>query len=132
MFAARPSRRIGLQAALLLVALVALFWRAVVPAGFMPEQQSSGWVLSLCTGQGAATIVVDLGDKPAKHDGKSDVAPSVCAFASLASPALSAAPPVLLAMAIAYIMALGFAPATEPARLLAGRLRPPLRAPPVR
>lgn len=130
MFAARPSR-LTVQAALLLVGVVGLFWRAVIPAGFMPERQNAGWVLSLCTGQGVATIVVDLDGKPVKHDDTSDTAPSTCAFASLAAPAMSAAAPVLLAIAIAYIIVQGRSAATEPIWRLAERLRPPLRAPPV-
>jgi len=131
MFAARSSSLIGRQAALLLAVLFALFMRAVIPAGYMPEQQSTGWVISLCSGQGVKMVIVDHDGQPVEQDTNSDGAQSACIFTNLAAPALLAAPPVLLALAVAYIMARGFAPTIEAARRLAERLRPPLRAPPI-
>ena len=116
---------------MLLAVLFALFMRAVIPAGYMPEQQSTGWVISLCSGQGVKMVIVDHDGQPVEQDTNSDGAQSACIFTNLAAPALLAAPPVLLALAVAYIMARGFAPTIEAARRLAERLRPPLRAPPI-
>lgn len=128
----RPLRLTGLQTALLIAGLLALLVRAAIPAGYMPERQSTGWLVTLCTGDGVKTVTVDVNGKPVKHDGSADAAPSICAFASLAAPALSAAPPLLLILAIAFILLRGLVPTIQPARRVAARLRPPLRAPPAR
>lgn len=132
MVATCPSSLTGRQAALLLAALFALLWRVIIPAGFMPAQQDDGWVISLCSGQGVQMVVVDRNGQPIEPEENSGGAQPVCAFASLTAPALPAAPLLLLAAAIAYIFARSFAPVSQPVRRPVDRLRPPLRAPPLR
>ena len=123
------------RCALLLVAL-ALAIRGLVPAGYMIGGQTTTLTIAVCADASGAQqfrqIVVP-------HDGKSG-APmqgdhakdgGVCAWSSLAMGAVAGADPVLLALALAFILALGFAPATVPTPRAFARLRPPLRGPPL-
>jgi len=107
-------------AALLLAAALCL--RTLVPAGYMPAAATQSVVVSICHGAGAAEVTI-----PVK---KSLSAAERCAFADLQLPMLGAADPVLLALALAFILALWLA-APAPL-LLRGRphWRPPLRGPP--
>ncbi len=125
----------------MLVIIVALAMKAVVPAGFMPMLVEGRVVIALCSGSGPVTALPDTGhhatmaahhgghgtpDAP-QHDNKSQP----CAFSGLTVPSLAGADPVVLAIAIAFVLALGLRvvaalPATRPVRL-----RPPLRGPPV-
>lgn len=66
-------------------------WRAVLPAGFMPDAAAARegkLVLTLCTGSGIpATVLLDLnGD--ADHDPANDNAGADCPFCLMASPGL--------------------------------------------
>lgn len=110
-----------------LVLMLALSLRIVVPGGMMPVFAQSGTVtIAICHGDGStqSTIPVPVKKLPA--------AAQTCAFADLEQPVLGAVDPVLLALALAFILALGFA-ATAPLRLRGqARLRPPLRGPPSR
>jgi len=134
---ARHMRPSGFQAALLLVSLLALFWRAALPAGFMPERLGDGWVVTLCTGQGLVSAAVDDngapqdGTSPSKPGDKQNLATSVCAFASLGLPLLPATPATLLAIALAFLLTASPWRATSALRRAVSWLRPPLRAPPV-
>lgn len=117
----------------LLVAL-ALCMKALVPAGFMVAQESRIFSIQLCD-DGAGHLVArqlvipmkgDAGEsKPVEH--KTDV---TCPFSALSMGSLSAVDPALLALAIAFVLALGFAAVVpiRPARVF--HLRPPLRGPP--
>ena len=124
-----------------LVAL-ALGVRALIPAGYMPvEAGAKGQMLaiSICAdGSGSAAqgrqMLIPFSGKidPSQsgsdsHDGKGQ-----CAFSTLALAALGGADAPLLAIALAFILTVGFE-ATPPLRLarIAG-LRPPLRGPPAR
>jgi hypothetical protein len=71
-----------------------------------------------------------MGDHHGKHDssGKNDMP---CGFAGHAPASLASADPVLLAIAIAFIIATAFRmPASRPVVRRFGYLRPPLRGPP--
>jgi hypothetical protein len=74
-------------------------------------------------------IVIPMkGEHPvdsAGKQGKSD-----CAFSSLSKASMTGASPALLAIALAFLLALGFSPvrAISPKRV--SHLRPPLRGPP--
>lgn len=125
----RPDRNRALHAALLLT-LLALFWRAVIPGGFMPDWQNGGLVVTLCTEQGLATAVLGPDGKP-KAAGDAAKAEGSCAFASLGLPLLPAAPAALLALALAFVLLSGRRPAAPVPCRQTLRLRPPLRAPPV-
>jgi hypothetical protein len=120
--------------ALMLVAL-ALAIRALVPAGYMVGGQATTLTISVCADASGAQqfrqIVVP-------HDGKGTPSGQndhgkdggACSWSSLAMGALTGADSALLALALAFIVALGFTPTTVRAPAPAAYLRPPLRGPP--
>lgn len=117
----------------LLLVCFALFAKVAIPAGFMPNVTSHGLVIELCTGTGPVSVVIEIpSEKGAagKDQHKGGKADAPCAFAGLGAPALAGADPAILAIALAFILALGLCvaprlPSTQPRYL-----RPPLRAPP--
>lgn len=134
------------------LALAALAVRLLVPAGFMAGQADGRVMLQICSGYGPVTTMSPsdheampmaaghgghaaamTGPHGAGHDDGSGHAGTEmpCAYSALAHGAVAAADVVLLAVAIAFVMALGFA--ARPARPLHSRiyLRPPLRGPPL-
>lgn len=116
-------------AALLIAAALAL--RVLVPAGFMPVWEHGRIIVSICSGSGPATMAIEMpGMTGQDHPAPDAMAGEACAFADLALPALGSADPVLLAAAIAFVLALGFARVTPPPATAPLRLRPPLRGPP--
>ena len=116
----------------ILVVMVALSMKIVVPNGFMIGQNSKVLAVQLCTdgmGQGvAAKIAIPMKGAPGDSSGKQGK--TECPFASLSMASLTGADPALLALALAFILALGFAPThtADPKRF--SYLRPPLRGPP--
>lgn len=118
--------------AFVLVAL-ALVLKAAIPTGYMMESTSRTIALAIChdaSGQnGPKEIVVTLGTadrnavpgKPAKGE---------CPYGALSMASLGGADAVLLALALAFIVALGFVPAGNVAFARPGYIRPPLRGPP--
>lgn len=119
--------------AFLLVAL-ALCVRAIVPQGYMLTPGNGTVMVTLCSAQGAERIAItvapDAGDHDDDHqDGTAADAP--CAFAGLGMAAAPGADIVLLALALAHVLALGFLPTLVRLARAPARLRPPLRAPPV-
>lgn len=127
----------GLFAVLLLVALSI---RALVPAGYMPVRAADSLIISLCNGQGAAPLVIDVaanGDvriMPAGeddgHHGTPHDSDGFCLFSALTAPALQAAVPPVAAAALVVLREI--APLRPVALLLAQTpfVRPPLRGPP--
>ncbi len=115
--------------ALALIAL-ALAVRILVPAGMMPGSGDRVLAVQICadaSGLPKSQVLVIPGQL-APHEDNS--AKGTCAFAGLAAPALAGADPVLLAMALAFILAIGLALAAPalPARF--ARFQPPTRGPP--
>ena len=118
-----------------LVVMAALCMKIVVPAGFMAGQDSKILTVQLCNdaygNDSVKQLVIPMKDggsgSGGKHDGKST---GVCHFASLSMASMSGVAPELLALALAFILALGFALV----RIFLPRgvhyLRPPLRGPP--
>lgn len=113
----------------------ALLLRILVPAGFMPMAATDGTItIRICSGtqDGPTTMEMPIPGLPAGHgDHQKPVrAEMPCAFAGLAMPMLSGADPLLLALAIAFAIALAsrIVQPVPPARAL--YLRPPLRGPP--
>ncbi len=66
--------------------LLALAMRVAVPAGFMPTATERGVVVSICTGEGVLSHVIDLGIKDTGE--KQQGTQSHCLFASAAGGAL--------------------------------------------
>lgn len=99
-FLAGNARRVFVQAALGL-AMLALFMRVLIPAGWMPASAERGFSIILCTGQGAMSAWID--EKGELHEGKpgDDRASHPCVFAGFGAafdlPSLDPAPALLLA-----------------------------------
>ena len=113
--------------------VAALVVKLVVPAGFMPAFANGTMTVQLCTGQGVQTIQMEIpgtaGDSDNHdHHKKADMP---CAFAGLSTPTLAAADPLLLAVAIAFIITMGFLPATFAPPFAKPFLRPPPIGPPI-
>jgi len=117
--------------AALLLAL-ALCVKAIVPAGYMPGGGARFITVSICADASGGEVTRQIAI-PARGDAAQDHARAKgeCAFAGLAMAALGGADMALLAAALAFILALGFAEHAVPAPRDASRLRPPLRGPPL-
>lgn len=112
------------------LAVCALAIKAAVPAGYMIGQQGTVLTVEICAdaSRGALTKQIVV---PASGKTEMAKAQQTCPFGTLGHGALAGVDPVLLALAIAFILALGFAaaPAVQLERI--GFLRPPLRGPPL-
>ncbi len=123
----------------ILVMALALGMKALLPAGYMlssaAESATGVLTLALCHegGKGAtvaSSVAVPAGkaaqdghDSHAKADGQ-------CPYSSLSMAALGGASAPLLALALAFILALGLVPARRLPFGPIAHLRPPLRGPP--
>ena len=139
MRALRDSLRHHRMMAALILAL-ALAMKAFVPTGFMigaigTAATGATLTVQICDGQGQTTLKrIDLPGKPG-HPSESETehakAARECPFTGLSMAGLGASDPVLLALALAFILALGFLP-VAPLRLAPrAYLTPPLRGPPL-
>ncbi|KQN26856.1 hypothetical protein ASE86_05115 [Sphingomonas sp. Leaf33] len=116
------------------IVALALAMKLLVPAGFMPTVSHGRIVVSICSGTGPMTMVVEMPgmahhaptDAP-KHD---EGASAPCAYAGLMAPSLAATDPLLLAIALLVAMAMALRPVALPLVPAPARLRPPLRGPP--
>lgn len=113
-----------------LIAL-ALAMKLVVPAGYMPVERGGTITVMVCTGMGQQQVEIDVPGMPAKPDGASRVAGQPCAFAGLGLDMLPGVDPVLLAGALAFILALGFAGVAVRPLGRPRQLWPLMRGPPV-
>jgi hypothetical protein len=115
---------------LLLAVLTALALRILVPSGYMIQTAPTRVAVSICTAHGTEMVYLDRGKGIDDQERKDRDAANRCAFADLAVPGLPGVPPLELALALAFILALWLAVA-DPLRLAQStRLRPPLRGPP--
>ena len=120
---------------LALALLVAAFFiKAIVPAGFMVSPSSDTVLtISLCSdanpGMKSMQLVIPAKDQGSGHTDKADQG-SYCAFTGLSHAALGGADSILLAIAFAFIIVLGIAPARQMPFGQIYHLRPPLRGPP--
>jgi len=119
----------------LIVVLAALCMKAIVPAGFMAGQTSKILTVQICADASGGPIVKQLvipmedrgNSSSGKHDSKNA---GVCHFSSLTMASMGGIAPELLAIALAFILALGFALARVFLPKSLSFLRPPLRGPP--
>lgn len=119
----------------LVLAMLALCVKMAVPQGYMLASSGQKFLtVQLCfdgTEHRTATIAIPMKGKAEGGDKSGTTKPdSSCAFTSLAMGSLGGADAPLLAIALAFILALGFAPVAPILRSRASRLRPPLRGPP--
>ncbi|EQB07974.1 hypothetical protein L284_21880 [Novosphingobium lindaniclasticum LE124] len=114
-----------------LIAL-ALCLKIAVPSGYMIAQDSRTITVQIChdaSGAGPDTQV-SIPVKSAKDETPGKPAKGECPYGALSMASLGGADPVLLALAIAFILALGFAPIRLALAARLSHLRPPLRGPP--
>lgn len=117
----------------------ALVMKILVPAGFMPVVSGGRVTIEICGGIAPAqTVMAPMMAMTmampgmAHHSDKSDhqEREMPCAFSGLSAPSLAAVDPVLLAIAIAFIVGLVFRVRTAVPIAAQPYLRPPLRGPP--
>ncbi|HIQ17418.1 MAG TPA: hypothetical protein EYH41_05390 [Novosphingobium capsulatum] len=75
-----------------------------------------------------AKIAIPMKGEPSDSTGKQGKGD--CPFSSLSMASMTGADPALLALALAFILALGFAPVRTSHPKRVSYLRPPLRGPP--
>lgn len=107
----------------------ALALKLLIPAGYMPVPGQVA--VQLCTGQGVTTILLGSDGQPVAPSGHDGTPAPACAYTGLGAPVLSAVDPLLLALAIAIIIALGWTSSPYPPHLQRIAPRPPGRAPPI-
>lgn len=112
----------------------ALAVKALVPAGYMlADTGGKTLTMAICDGSGPATMTIAIPMDPdhAKpgDNGKQD---GGCAWSGLGHAMLGGADPVLLLAAIAFLLALGFAPAASPVLRRRAFAQPPSQGPPTR
>jgi len=117
-----------------ILVVAALCMKALVPAGYMIGQVERVLTVEICADSqgGHLTKQIVIPGDGQSHGGQSEHGKSdgTCAFSALSFASLSAADPALLALALIFIMALGFVPVSAPRAQRHSHLRPPLRGPP--
>jgi hypothetical protein len=118
----------------LLIAM-AIAMKALVPAGYMLAPQVTVLTVTICADALGKRITHDIAvPKKAGHgEGSAEQSKgaNTCSWSSLSMAALGGAAPELLALALAFVLALGFMPSAPSVARIASWLRPPLRAPPI-
>ena len=117
-------------AALMLAAALCL--RAVLPTGYMVGQQSKVLTVQLCDASSGHAAVRQITSPMADGTGqkKDQKTRGDCAYGSLSMASATGPDPALLLLAVAFILALGFAPVRISAPKRISHVRPPLRGPP--
>lgn len=117
-----------------LVVALALCVKALIPAGYMVQSRDRVITVAICAdasgGQLTRQIVVPHRDGSGNGSSHQDKADGTCAWTGLSGAADSLADPLLLVLALAFILALGFLPQRAVPRPEPHHLRPPLRGPP--
>lgn len=116
----------------LCLVVVALLMRIAVPAGYMPTFSGNSITVEICSGYGPMKMTMDILGRAGHNDKKSDQSKGEmpCAFSALAAPSLAGADPILLALAVAFIIATMLRMAPPVRVTLPSYLRPPPRGPP--
>ncbi len=124
----------------------ALLMKILVPAGFMPVMTNGIMRIAICGGSVMADPMVAMPMSEAMHAPMSAAMPGMehhpdkpdhqgrempCAFSGLSMASIAAADPLLLAIALAFVVTLGFRALPAMVRAVPAHLRPPLRGPPV-
>lgn len=119
--------------ALVLVAAT-LCLKALVPTGYMIGNTAKVLTVQICgdgIGHSAARqLAIPLPGEPGDSGAKQSKGD--CPYGALSLASLEGAGPALLALALAFILALGFAPIRASLSPPIFHLRPPLRGPPAR
>lgn len=119
--------------ALCLVAL-ALAMKALVPGGFMLHAEARVVTLAICGDASGAhltrQVVVPQRETPQDRAAQHAKGTS-CPYSALDMAGTPGTDPVLLGLALAFILAIGLAPFAAPRLATRVYLRPPLRGPPL-
>lgn len=125
----RTHRRLALG-----VLVLAVLVKALVPAGYMLSDKNHLLTVAICSdasGQLTTKQIEVRASGQADHAGGDHAkAETTCAWGLLAMAALSGADVLLLALALAFILALGLLPSRPVLPSRGSYLRPPLRGPP--
>lgn len=123
------TRHAGLTAWLVAATLA---MKLLVPSGFMPVASAHAVTIQPCSGFGPEQIMAAMPGMDHPDHGKAGPRGKdmPCGFAGLSLPTLGGAGTALLALAIAYIMAVAFRPEGRCRIPSLPHLRPPLRGPP--
>lgn len=115
--------------------LLALAMKLLVPGGFMVTAHGGGLTLQPCSGTGP--LMAQPMGAAADHGTHRDPHPDhggaemPCAFSALAWAALAPIDPLVLAIALAWLIRLAMTRVQPAPRSPMRRLRPPLRGPPI-
>jgi hypothetical protein len=114
------------------MALVLLL-KVAVPSGYMLDTSGGSVSIVACSGMGPMTMAAmpAMADPSHGTHKGADKTELPCAFAGLNAASLATADPLLLALAIAFVITLLFRRIAPPAIATALHLRPPLRGPPL-
>lgn len=121
------------RVAAMLLVVAALCLKAAIPAGMMiathAAHHAKAVTVEICADasghEAPRKLVIPMKTAPSGSAAKGE-----CPFTALSLAALSAADPALLALAIAFVIAIGFAPVRAIPARMSTYLRPPLRGPP--
>jgi hypothetical protein len=113
--------------AALLVAL-ALVMKALVPAGYMLGTDTRVLTVQICADSVGHMVTKQITVGQKTKGGQKADAP--CAFAAYGQAMMGGTDPIQLALALLFVLALGFAPIVPVARRAIAYQRPPLRGPP--
>lgn len=109
----------------------ALLLKVVVPTGYMLDTSGGAITITMCSGTGpmkTMTMAMPGVDHKGRKDGQKAEQP--CAFSGLDASALAAVDPILLAIALAFLIAAACWCGRPPLFGAPVYLRPPLRGPP--
>lgn len=116
----------------IVLVLATLCMKALVPTGFMIGQNAKVLTVQICDdafgNHAVKQIAIPMKDGSSESGSKQGT--GECPFTSLSMASMSGADPALLALALAFILALGFVPTRTAYLERVFHLRPPLRGPP--
>lgn len=115
-----------------LLVAAALCLKVIVPTGFMVGGDMRSITVQICHDAGDGPLVKEIAVpvKEGMSDGPGKPAKGECPYAALSMVSLTGTDAALLALALAFIIALGFAPISFAPPRRDYHLRPPLRGPP--
>jgi hypothetical protein len=117
-----------------ILAAMALAIRAIVPAGYMMGEQSRVLTVFVCADASdpghVRQITIPVSGKTGGNSEEHGKPDGACPYSVMSMASLGGADAPLLVLALAFILALGFAPFQFPPLVGSRHDRPPLRGPP--
>jgi Protein of unknown function (DUF2946) len=118
----------------LCLVLLALCMKVLVPSGFMIGSHAKVLTVEICGDASGSHLTKRIsipmkGDSGPSQNGQGQ-ADSACPYSALSQASLAATDPLLLALSLAFIVALGLLPLAPRQIGRSPYLRPPLRGPP--